>query len=142
MKSLPIQEIRTLEELRAIDRDLGPFALVRPVRHLKFAIAGVSEESNREASEKIASYQKECGCFAGGIAMGLCFLAYIVFVCVSGETPLNGGVLLEIAFFIALFVGSTLVGKALGKLWAKVRMIRLVRCLARRADWGALDATS
>jgi hypothetical protein len=142
VKSPTMQEIHSLEQLRAIDRDLGVFALVKPVRYLKFAVAGVSEERNLEASEKIAKYQKACGCFAGGITMGLCFLAYIVFLIVSGETLLNGGAVLEILFSIALFLGSTLVGKALGRLWAKVQMIRLIRRLARCADWEALGAAS
>jgi len=133
-----IQEISSVEQLRALKRRLGITSIVARVPHLRFAVAGLSEASNREASERMSGYQRECGCFAGSLLMGLSLLAFIVAFVVSGRSPLGSG-LRGVVSFVALLVGSTLAGKMLGLLWARVRMVRLVRTMAARADREVLD---
>jgi F0F1-type ATP synthase assembly protein I len=128
-----VQEIRSIEQLRVVARQLGVSALVGGLPHVRFAIVGHSESSNREATERMSNYQGECGCFAGGLTMGAYVLAFIVLFIISGESPVGGG-LQGLASFAALLVGSMLAGKVFGLLWARVRMIRLVRSLAARAD--------
>jgi hypothetical protein len=84
MTTPPIQDISTVEQLRAANRQLGIASIVGRVPHFRFAIAGLSDASNREATERMSTYESECGCFAGGLLMGASVLGCIVIFIVSG----------------------------------------------------------
>jgi hypothetical protein len=133
-----IQEIRSFEQLQTVVRQFGIASLVSRVPRVRFVIAGLPEAANREASERMANYQSECGCFAGGLAMGASVLAFIILFIVSGRSPVGGG-FQGVAWFFVLLVVSTMLGKLLGLLWARVRMVRLIRKMAARAERELFD---
>jgi hypothetical protein len=128
-----IQEITSVDELRAANRRLGIASMVGRVPHYRFAIAGLSDATNRDATERMSNYQHECGCFAGGLLMGASVLGFLIMFIVSGRSPVGGG-LQGVGLFLALLAGSTLAGKMLGLLRARIRMVLLIRHMAARAD--------
>jgi len=138
-KTPPIEVISSIEQMRALSRQFGLALLAGQVPRLRFAITGLSEASNREASERMSNYQSECGCFAGGLLTGLFAITFIIHYFVSGHSFVGGG-LKSVALLVALLLGSSLVGKILGLLWARIRMIRLIRRMAARAERELVDA--
>ena len=134
-----IQEISSIEQLRALGRWLGIALLIGPAPRFQFAISHLPAVTNREANQRMANYQSACGCFAGGLTMGLSALTFIVVYFVSGRSLVGGG-LKGVALFFALLLGSSLAGKALGLLWARIRMVQLIRTMAARAEHELIDA--
>jgi hypothetical protein len=133
-----IQEISSFEQLQVVVRQFGLTSIVGRVPRFRFVIAGLPEATNREATERMSNYQSECGCFAGGLTMGASVLAFIILFIVSGRSPVGGG-FRGVAWFFVLLVVSTLAGKLLGLLWARVRMVRLMRKMAARAERELFD---
>lgn len=131
------REISSFEQLRSVDRQLGMASILGRIPHFRFVIAGLSETGNREANERMSNYQSECGCFAGGLVMGAFVLAFTALFVASGRSPSGGG-FQGIVLFLAFLVCSTLVGKMLGLLWARVQMVRLIKTMAARGDRGAI----
>lgn len=121
--------ISSVEQLRALSRGTTLIRFLRRVPHSEFAIPELSEQSNREATERLANYRNACGCFAGGLVMGLSVIGFVVVYAFSGRGLADFGVM-DFLLFLGLFTVSTLVGKSLGVLWARVRAIQLVRRVA------------
>lgn len=118
--------INSVEQLRAINQGLGITSFLDRVPHYRFAIPQLSESSNRQASEWMSNYQNACGCFEGGLLMGITVIGFVVSYVISGRSISAFGVK-EFLAFVGLLVVSTLVGKMLGVLWARVRAVQLIR---------------
>src|SRR6266511_2477906 len=117
-----MNEIISVEQLREINRQLWLVSVVNRAPHYQFAIPNLPESTNREASQSMSNYRNACGCFTGRLLMGVTFISFIIHYLASGRRIWEFG-LKDFAVFIALFVGSALLGKMLGLLWARVRMV-------------------
>lgn len=118
--------INSVEQLRAINRRLGITSLVGRIPSYQFALPDLPQSSNREASERMANYHSACGCFTGGLFMGATVLGFVVFYLAS-ERSVSEFSMMDLMVFLALFVGSTLAGKAFGVAWARARAVQVVR---------------
>jgi len=128
-----MNEIISVEQLRAINSQLWLVSLVNRAPHYQFAIPDLPESSNREASQLMSNYRNACGCFTGRLLMGVTFISFIVHYLTSGRGISEFG-LKDFAVFVALFVGSALVGKMFGVLWARVRMVQVIRRMMALAN--------
>jgi hypothetical protein len=129
---LRMNVISSVEQLRALSRTPSILRFFGRVPDCQFAIPELSETSNREATERLSNYRNACGCFAGGLVMGLAVIGFVIAYALSGRGISDFGVM-DFLMFLGLFTASTLVGKSLGMLWARVRAIQLVRRIATRA---------
>lgn len=125
--------INSVEQLRAINHRLGITAFFDRVPHYRFAIPELSESINREASERMSNYQNACGCFEGGLLMGITVIGFVVSYVISGRSISAFG-MRDLLTFLGLFFVSTLVGKMFGVLWARVRAVQLVRRMSALAS--------
>jgi hypothetical protein len=133
-----MHEIISVEQLRALDRQLWLVSVFNRAPDYQFAIPDLPESSNREASQLMSKYRNACGCFAGHVLMGLTIISFIVHYLASGR-GISGFGLKDFAVFIALFVGSALLGKMFGVLWARVRMVQVIRKMTMLANRQALS---
>lgn len=124
--------INSAEQLRAINHRLGITSFF-DVPHYRFAIPELSESSNREANERMTNYQNACGCFEGGLLMGITVIGFVVSYVISGRSISAFG-MEDFLIFLGLFFVSTLVGKMFGVLWARVRAVQLVRRMTKLAS--------
>ena len=125
--------INSVEQLRAINHRLGITSCFDRVTHYRFAIPELPESRNREANERMSNYQNACGCFEGGLLMGITVIGFIVSYVISGRSISAFGVK-EFLTFLGLFFVSTLAGKMFGLLLARVRAVQLVRRMATLAS--------
>jgi hypothetical protein len=132
-----MNEIISVEQLRAINRQLWLVSVVNQAPHYQFAIPDLPESSNRQASQWMSKYRNVCGCFTGHLLMGVTLISFTVHYLASGRGISEFG-LRDFAVFIALFVGSALLGKMLGVLWARVRMVQVIRKMMALANRQAL----
>lgn len=124
--------ISSVEQLRALSRRRALLGLLQRIPDSQFAIPELSDASNRDATVRLSNYRTVCGCFAGGLVMGLSVIGFFVAYALSGRGISDFGVM-DSLVFVGLFAVSTLVGKSLGVLWARVRAIQLVRRVATLA---------
>ena len=124
--------INSIEQLRDCSRLPAVLRFLGTVPDYQFALPAFSETENRIATERLTNYRKACGCVAGGLVMGLSVIGYVTTFALNGRRLTDVGVMDLLSFF-ALFTVSTLVGKALGVLWARARAIRLVRRIVATA---------
>jgi hypothetical protein len=133
-----MNEIISVEQLRAVNRQLWLVSVVNRAPHYQFAIPDLPESTNRKASQLMSNYRNECGCFMGHLFMGVTFISFIVHYMASGR-GISGFGLKDFAAFIALFVGSALVGKMFGVLWARIRMVQVLRKMMALANRQGLN---
>src|SRR6266513_4259234 len=117
-----MNQIISVEQLRAITRQLWLVSVVNRAPHYQFAIPDLPESSNREASQLMSKYRNACGCFAGHVPMGLSSVSFIVDYLASGRRISEFG-LRAFTVLIALLVGSALLAMMFWLLWARVRMV-------------------
>jgi hypothetical protein len=134
-----MSEIHSVEQLQAIHRQLRLVSLIHRVPFYQFAIPDLPESSNRDASQLMSNYRNACGCVTGGLLMGVTAIGFIAHYLASGRGIAEFG-LKDSVVFLALFVGSTLAGKMLGVLWARGRMVQVVRRMVATANRQALNA--
>ena len=69
--------------------------------------------------------------------MSLALISFVVRYLATGRGISEFG-LKDFGVFIVLFVGSALLGKMLGVLWARVRMVQIIRKMMALANSEAL----
>lgn len=121
-----MQDINSVEQLRKIDRQFRTISLVRKMPDYQFVIPELSESTNHEASQLMNNYKNECGCFTGGLSMGVSVISIISYYLISDQRVLDID-LKHLIFFTVLIIGSALLGKIVGLLWARFRMVQVVR---------------
>ncbi len=122
---IEIQKVNSLEQLQEIYHQLRTISFIKKGSDYQFFLPELSVAANDEVSQVLNSYKHECGCFLGGLFMGistLCIVGYyLVFARHTLEINLRH-VLLSIMFIIT----SALIGKMVGLLWARFQMIQVV----------------
>jgi hypothetical protein len=124
-----VNVIDSIDQLRAYSRLPAVLRFLRSVPHYRFALPAFSEADNLIATQKLTNYRRACGCFAGGLLMSLCVVGFAARLVLGGRRLVDFGAR-DLLVFFTLFTVSTLAGKALGLLWARVRAIQLVRRIA------------
>lgn len=111
--------------MRELEKKLR-WSLFRGSVERRFEVPELSAAQNLELGQQIERYRMDCGCFAGGLSMGVGSLALAVhyFVAVGGVGDIGPR---ELLLFLGAAVGFALLGKAAGVTWARTRMIRALR---------------
>ena len=92
----------------------------------QFALPELSESTNLQTTQQMNNHKNDCGCFTGGLFMGISVLS-IVATFVLGYQQLSDMDLKRFAFLALLTVACAMLGKLVGLLWARFRMIQVVR---------------
>lgn len=121
-----MQNINSVEQLRKIDRQLRTFSLVSNMPDYQFTIPELSESINQEKSQLLNNYKNECGCSTGSLFMGVSIISIISYYLISKQ-GISDIDLKNLLLFTVLVIGSALIGKIVGLLWARFRMIQVVR---------------
>lgn len=121
-----MQYIDSVEQLRKVAHQLRAISFVRKLPDYQFDIPELSAEVNQKASQVMNKYKNECGCFTGGLFMGISVISVISYYLISSQSVSDVG-LKHLIFFIVLISGGALTGKMIGLLWARFRMVQLVR---------------
>jgi hypothetical protein len=123
--------IRDLTSLAAWRRQL--YRLVRskrlPVVELGFPELSLAH--NRSFSMLAAGYQKACGCAAGGLFMTIAVAAMIGYFVIHHRHPLDDVAIGHLATLLGGGALAALTGKAVGLLWARLRLLMLVTTMQR-----------
>jgi hypothetical protein len=105
---------------------------------VQFQLPDFSVEQNETFSALAAGFQRACGCGSGSFLMSAAVVAMVAIFFLSG----NG--FSDISFwnvltFVGIGVLAALLGKLLGLLWARWRLLRLAsrlcRSIARENDY-------
>lgn len=121
-----MQYIDSVEQLRKIDRQLRAISLVSKMPDYQFTIPELSESTNHETSQLMNNYKNDCGCFTGGLFMGVSFISIISYYLISRQRIFDIN-LKHFIFIISFIFGSAIIGKIVGLLWARFRMVQVVR---------------
>jgi hypothetical protein len=128
-----MNEIISVEQLRVINRELWLVSVVHRAPHYQFAIPDLPASSNREASQLMSKYRDACGCFEGQVLMAITLISCIIHYFAGGR-GISGFGLKDFALYIALFLGSALLGKMFGMLSARIRMVSVIRRMTMFAN--------
>ena len=135
---MKVQNINSVEQLRRISRQLTGLSSVSGMPDYRFAIPDLSEAINDEASQQMNNYKNACGCFMGGLFMGVTAISIISFYLTSNE-GFSEIDLTQSAILAAFIIGSVLLGKTIGLLWARIRMIQLSKKIVRLTNSPSSD---
>jgi hypothetical protein len=116
--------IRDSASFQTWRRQLRAITLTGDMPAVSFQLPELSYEKNQSVSALASSYQKECGCASGGFFMSLTVVAIVVSYFVSGNHLSNIN-LRGVLSFLGAAVLAAVVGKLLGLLWARWRLLRL-----------------
>lgn len=101
-------------------------SLFNKIPDYKLTLPSESESKNNQISNLLNRYKNECGCFMGGIFMGMSVIIIISYLMMIEATFSDMGWGAMILVVGIVFV-SSIVGKIVGLVWAKVQMLRTVK---------------
>lgn len=125
-------------------RDAGSLALWRrqlvvqllPPASLHFQIPSLSGEENKVYTALANRLQRRCGCKSGGLLMSIAMVAMVLDFYASGHRLADVSSTLILSF-VGIAVLSALIGKVLGLVWSRWRLVRLagsIRDVISRSD--------
>jgi hypothetical protein len=127
--------IRQREELLALHQAL--WKLRGPDAGLSFRLElpQLTAKGNQLLSHRINTLKNECGCFAGGLFMGSTCIILTATHLLSGRgvTDISS---IDIVLLLMCLGGVSLLGKLVALVWARVRLIRVLRETLERVDQG------
>jgi hypothetical protein len=80
-----------------------------------------------ETQQRIRELRSACGCKSGMVAMLVSVAAYVA---VAATGPGSPGLVHRMLLGVAVALGGALVGKCAGLLWARLRLVLLLRRLS------------
>jgi hypothetical protein len=80
-----------------------------------------------ETQQRIRELRSACGCKSGMVAMLVSVAAYVA---VAATGPGSPGLVHRVLLGVAVALGGALVGKCAGLLWARLRLVLLLRRLS------------
>jgi hypothetical protein len=80
-----------------------------------------------ETQQRIRELRSACGCKSGRVAMLVSVAAYVA---VAATGPGSPGLVHRVLLGVAVALGGALVGKCAGLLWARLRLVLLLRRLS------------
>lgn len=93
-------------------------------KNYKFDLQGLTSEDNQNISNAVNHYNNACGCKTGGLLMSLTFCGTILFFFIT-DGALSTVTLGQLLWLIGLAIAGALMGKAIGILWSKWKLIQL-----------------
>jgi len=121
-----MKEIRSINQLHSVVRRDVIASLFTKIPDYKLVLPTESETKNKQISSRLNRYKNECGCFAGGLFMGL-IVIFITCYFLLGEVSFLDLDWYTLPGVVGIVFTSSLAGKFVGLLWAKVQMLRTVR---------------
>lgn len=93
-------------------------------KNYRFNLQGFTPEENQKISMQVNRHDSTCGCKTGGLLMSLTFMVLSIYYFISGGTFSNI-TLKQILWLIGLSFAGALVGKGIGILQSKWKLIKL-----------------
>ena len=124
-------QVRDLEMLQAWSRRLWTTVLPHRLPRVRFELSMFPDEVNESISALANGWRDACGCASGGFFMTISVVSSIWFYFSSGGrfTDLS---LQHVGVLVGVFVLATAVGKALGLIWARFRLLQQARRLTSK----------
>lgn len=130
-------------------RDAGSLALwrrqllvrLRAPSNLQFEIRSLSDEENKVYTALANRLQRRCGCKSGGLLMSIAVVAMMFDFYASG-LRLSDVSSTRILSFIGITVVAALVGKLLGLVWSRWRLVSLAGSIQRVLSRSDLNIVS
>lgn len=128
-----MKEISSINQLHTVVyRDVF-VSLVSKIPDYKLALPSESEDKNNQISNLLNRYKNECGCFIGGLSMGISVIVITSYFVMSEATFLDLD-LSAMIVVVGIVFASSIIGKVVGLVWAKVQMFRTVRRIVFSVD--------
>ena len=124
-----MKEINSITQLHSVVRRDVFSSLFNKIPDYKLSLPSTSETRNNQISYLLNRYKNECGCFVGGLFMGTSVIV------ISSYFLMSEAEFLELAWssifgVVAIVFASSIIGKIVGKLFAKVQMYLIVKRVA------------
>ncbi len=123
-----MKEIRSINQLHSVVRRDVIASLFNKIPDYKLVLPTESEAKNKQMGSRLNRYKNDCGCFTGGIFMGLSVIFFTSYF-LLGEVAFLDLDWYTMLGVVGIVFASSLAGKIVGLLWAKVQMVRTVRRL-------------
>ena len=118
-----MQSIATVEQLLDLRHRFRSVFLLRQAADYRFELPMLTETVNRNISLRFNGYKNECGCFTGGLLMGLCAVFLLPYVLLS-SIPIADLGWRHLGLSVLGLIACMFIGKALGILFGRLRMVR------------------
>lgn len=120
-----MQNIISAEQLRITHQQLLTNLIISNKSDYYFTIPQLSESSNQEVSQLMNKHKNECGCSLGSKFMGLGIVALICYFIID-QQPVFQKNFKHYIIIVSFIIGCAIIGKIVGLLWARFRMIQIV----------------
>ena len=114
--------IATLEQLLELRHRFRSVFLLRHATDYRFELPMLTEQVNRDIGLRFNSHKNECGCFAGGLLVGLCGVSLLLYVLLSGISIADLG-WRQLGLSLLGLIACLFIGKALWVLYSRLRMV-------------------
>lgn len=121
-----MKEINSIKQLHSMVRVDAVASIFSKVPDYKVVLPSKSEDKNNEISGLLNRYKNECGCFTGGLFMGMSVISIIGYF-LGSEAAISDLNVYALFGLAGIVFASSIAGKIVGLLWAKAQMIRIVR---------------
>lgn len=117
-------QIRDFESLQAWTQQLYSIVQPRNLSNVQFELRELSDEQNRSVSALANGWRTACGCASGSFLMSVTVVSLIANHFVSGGHFVDIG-MRQVGTLVGMAIIAALVGKLIGLLWARWRLLRL-----------------
>ncbi len=124
-----VLSVRSASELDAVTRARP--GLRRPRGRVALEIPALEAAERARWERRVNRHYRACGCEAGAVLTVLAALAYGVYLLRFGGLSARAPLMVA-ALGIAVVLAAAVVGKGLGLLYARLRLLGLVAALRRR----------
>jgi hypothetical protein len=123
--------IDSLSDFTEWTRTLRKFSLNNELKTYTFNLTEFSVEENQRISGQVTEYHNACGCNTGSLTMTITLVSAVSYFFISGGTisTLSGN---DILLGSGITIAGALVGKAIGLLQARWKLIRLAQHLQQQ----------
>lgn len=129
-----MKEISSINQLHSVVRGDVVASLFNKIPDYELVLPSESEDKNNQISSRLNRYKNECGCFTGGLFMGMSVIVITSYFLLGEAVFLDMDWYAMLGVVVIVFV-SLIAGKIVGLLWAKVQMIRTVRRIIREVEF-------
>lgn len=119
-------QINSIEQLQKAGNFFQAIFAINNHPDYLLSISSIPVSTNEEISHKLNHYKNECGCTVGAVTTGLSIL-FIVSAYLTGYADIHSIDLKQFLLLMLTIAGTATVGKASAILFARIRMVLLIR---------------
>jgi hypothetical protein len=120
-----MQPISSIKELQNLYYLLRSFSIVKNRSDFLLDLPMLSRTTNHLISQRLNNYKNACGCFTGGLFLGISVILLSIYF-IFGNISFSENILQIVFSSVGFVIGSSLLGKISGLIWARFRMIQLL----------------